>query len=268
MLKVTELVSELKFKHHSEPLFPLHHSDRQAPESEQHPFTPQHPRAHKTRADLCMPPGVPRRLRFTEAFVTKLTNVLVSDLTTKSSARQGRPRLQEPQREGRELARTWLCGRAPASAVASRPGVIPYGARWAPPSRCGQLRSPAARRVPVLRGAFRSARRSRTPLPAPALRALHAATPQSSPGSPAGTRPAGSWRLARLPAWAPGTRSGLAMAVAARGGARLLPAPSHLGRPGEAGRQVSAARGGAARVTAWGRRLGPVPGGTKPNGRE
>lgn len=75
-------------------------------------------------------------------------------------------------------------------------------------------------------------------------------------------------RLARLPAWAPGTRSGLAMAVATRGGARILPAPSHLGRPGEAGRQVSAARGGAAPVPAWGRRLGPAPSGTKPSERE
>jgi hypothetical protein len=119
----------------------------------------------------------------------------------------------------------------------------------------------------MLRGAFRSARRSRAPLPAPALRDLHAAAPQSSPGSPART-PAGSRRLARLPAWAPDTRSGLAMAVAARGGARILPAPSHLGRPGEAGRQVSAARRGAARVPAWGRRLGPAPGGTKPSERE
>lgn len=82
------------------------------------------------------------------------------------------------------------------------------------------------------------------------------------------SRPTGSRLLARLPAWAPGTRSGLAMAVAARGGARLLPALSHLGRPGEAGRQVSAARGGAARVPAWGRRLGPAPDGIKRSERE
>lgn len=47
LLKVTELVSELKFKHYSGLLFPLHPSDHQAPGGGQHPFTPQHPRAHR-----------------------------------------------------------------------------------------------------------------------------------------------------------------------------------------------------------------------------
>lgn len=60
--------------------------------------------------------------------------MLVSDLTTKSSARQGirRPPLAGlKQREGRELARTWQCGPAPASAVASSPRV-PVESRSAP----------------------------------------------------------------------------------------------------------------------------------------
>lgn len=205
--------------------------------------------------------------------------MLVSDLTTKSSARQGirRPPLAGLKRR-RGKGGSWLAlGSAvrpqpqpwpPAPESPWRAAQLPRAPPRLPTSRCGQLCSPGARRVPGLRGAFRSARRSRASLPAPALRAPYAAAPQSSHGSPARSWPAGSRRLARLPAWAPGTRSGLAMAVATRGGARILPAPSHLGRPGEAGRQVSAARGGAAPVPAWGRRLGPAPSGTKPSERE
>lgn len=47
LLKVTGLVSELKFKYHSGLLFPLHHWEHQAPRGGQHPFTPQHPGAHR-----------------------------------------------------------------------------------------------------------------------------------------------------------------------------------------------------------------------------
>lgn len=206
--------------------------------------------------------------------------MLVSDLTTKSSSRQrsgdGGPRGPDwSAAEERAGAGSHLAVQSGPSLSLSfqsrrhwgdpRSSLrCPLGCRPPTPSRCGQLRYPATRRVPGLRGAFRSARRSRAPLPAPALWAPHAVAPQSSPSSPAQSLPAGSRRLARFPAWAPGTRSGLAMTVTAPGGAWLLPTPSHLGRPGEAGRQVSSTRGGAARVPAWGRRLGPAPSGTKP----
>lgn len=141
--------------------------------------------------------------------------------------------------------------------VTGKTHAAPRGARSAPPSRGGQLRSPAARRVPVLRGAFHSARRSRAPLPAPALRAPHAAAPQSSPGSPARTRPAD-----RLPPprSAPGLgsrhplRAGDGCGRAGRGAAPPRPEPPGAsGRGGPTGeRRTRGSRPGA--------RLGTPPG--------
>lgn len=54
LLKVTALVSELKFKHHS-----LDYSSRFITLIPSHPFTPQHPRAHRpVKTYYVCPPGV------------------------------------------------------------------------------------------------------------------------------------------------------------------------------------------------------------------
>lgn len=100
-----------------------------------------------------MLPGVPRGPRFTEACITKLTNVLVSDLTTKSSARQG---IRRPPPAGLKRRRgkggSWLAlGSAvrpqpqpwpPAPESPWRPAQLPRAPPRLPTSRSGQLRSP------------------------------------------------------------------------------------------------------------------------------
>lgn len=193
--------------------------------------------------------------------------MLVSDLTTKSSARQGirRPPLAGLKRR-RGKGGSWLAlGSAvrpqpqpwpPAPESPWRAAQLPRAPPRLPTSRCGQLCSPGARRVPGLRGAFRSARRSRASLPAPALRAPYAAAPQSSHGSPARSRPAGS----PAPRSAPGLgsrhplRAGDGCGHAGRGADPPRPEPPGAsGRGGPTGERRT-------RGSSPGARLGTPPG--------
>lgn len=188
--------------------------------------------------------------------------MLVSDLTTKSSARQGirRPPLAGLKRR-RGKGGSWLAlGSAvrpqpqpwpPAPESPWRAAQLPRAPPRLPTSRCGQLCSPGARRVPGLRGAFRSARRSRASLPAPALRAPYAAAPQSSHGSPARSRPAGS----QAPRSAPGLgsrhplRAGDGCGHAGRGADPPRPEPPGAsGRGGPTGERRTRGSGPGARL--------------------
>lgn len=207
--------------------------------------------------------------------------MLVSDFTAKVKHQAGEAAApaggdEAPQREGRELARTWRCGPAPAPAVASgRRGVTGRPAQLSPArpdvGSCAPLRSPAARRVPcwvprVL------AQRPPQPLapPSPGSAAPHAATPQSA----ARLTYAVAARGLPAPRSAPslGSRhppgAGVGRDRAGRGAAPPNPEPpGATGRGGQTGESLPRGAGGRSRVLAWGRRLDPAPGGTKPSER-
>lgn len=103
----------------------------------------------------------------------------------------------------------------------ARPDVGSCAPRWLRESRAP-------------RGVSQCSPQPRAP-PSPGSAGSARGRPQSPPGSPARSRPADSRRLARFPAWAPGTRLGVGCGCGRAGRGAAPPRPEPPGAPGKGG---------------------------------